>query len=141
MNPQATNSRLNIAAEWFLRLALAAAFLSAVSDRLGIWGPPGSRGVAWGDWSHFQTYANMLNSWLPSIIQPFMAVAATVAEVAIGIGLLIPLQTRWVAIASGLLLTWFALSMTFLIGVKPPLDYSVWTAAAASFLLARTTRF
>jgi hypothetical protein len=29
----------------FLRLALAAGFLSAVADRFGLWGPPGTPGV------------------------------------------------------------------------------------------------
>ena len=31
-----------------LRVALAVAFLSAVADRLGLWGPAGTGGVEWG---------------------------------------------------------------------------------------------
>src|SRR5947209_12295890 len=33
----------------FLRLALGVTFLAAVSDRFGMWGPPGSPNVAWGN--------------------------------------------------------------------------------------------
>lgn len=40
----------------FLRLALAAGFLSAVADRLGLWGPPGTPGVAWGGFGPFLAY-------------------------------------------------------------------------------------
>ncbi len=36
---------------WFLRIALAAGFLSAAADRVGLWGAPGTPGVAWGEWS------------------------------------------------------------------------------------------
>ena len=40
-------------APWALRWALAVTILSAVADRFGIWGPPGSANVSWGDWPHF----------------------------------------------------------------------------------------
>ena len=48
-------------ARWFLRIALAAGFLSAVADRFGLWGPPGTPGVAWGNWSEFLDYVAALN--------------------------------------------------------------------------------
>src|SRR6266496_1057758 len=56
----------------FLRLALAAGFLAAVSDRFGLWGPPGTTDVAWGDFGHFLAYAAKLNpelpvSWIPAV--------------------------------------------------------------------------
>ncbi len=38
---------------WFLRIALAISFLSAVADRFGLWGSPGAANVAWGDWPTF----------------------------------------------------------------------------------------
>jgi peptidoglycan/LPS O-acetylase OafA/YrhL len=41
---------------------------------------------------------------------------------------------RWAFAAVALLLS-FALAMTCALGVKAPTDYSVWTAAAAAFLL------
>lgn len=31
-----------------VRIAVASAFLSAVADRLGYWGPPGSPNASWG---------------------------------------------------------------------------------------------
>src|SRR5262249_55933383 len=46
---------------WLLRVGLAAAFLSAVADRFGLWGQPGSRGVSWGDMAHFYDYTAEVN--------------------------------------------------------------------------------
>jgi len=47
------NERLLTVAKLLLRLAVAASFLGAVGDRIGVFGPPGSRNVAWGEWSRF----------------------------------------------------------------------------------------
>jgi hypothetical protein len=35
----------------FVRFALGSAFLSAIADRFGVYGPPGSKYVGFGDWS------------------------------------------------------------------------------------------
>lgn len=121
---------------WAVRLALAAAFLSAVADRLGIWGAPGAEGVAWGSVPKYEEYVALLNWFLPaSLISP-VGWAATVAEVAIAVGLLVGWQLRWFALAAGILLTIFATAMFAALGPKPPLDYSVLSAASAAFLLA-----
>ena len=40
----ADDRRVAAAASWFARVALAAAFLSAVADRFGVWGGPGTEG-------------------------------------------------------------------------------------------------
>lgn len=128
------------AAEWFLRIALSAAFFSAVADRFGLWGTHDTPGVSWGDWQHFLVYSAKLNAWLPSALHAPAAWIATIAEVVFGLALLIPCGTRPVAAASGLLLAIFALAMTLFLGPKAPLDYSVWTAAAGAFLLASTTK-
>ncbi len=125
----------HLAAEWFLRLALSFAFLSAVADRFGLWGAPGAPGVAWGDWPHFMKYFSRLNPLLPETLHSLVAGLATAAEALLGVGLLLP---WWTAAASGALLVSFALAMTFVLGPKAPLDYSVWTAAAGAFLLAAT---
>lgn len=124
------------AAQWFLRIALAAGFLSAVADRFGVWGPPGAPGVAWGEWQPFIDYVAKLNWFAPAALIPALAWAATIAEVVIAAGLLIGWRLKWFAVLSGLLLLSFAVTMTAALGVKAPLDYSVFTAAAASFLLA-----
>ena len=127
------------AAQWFLRLALAAGFLSAVADRFGLWGPAGAANVAWGAWQPFVDYVAKLNWFAPPASTPILAWAATVAEVVLGIGLLIGWQLRWFALAAGLLLLSFAITMTLALGVKAPLDFSVFTAAGGAFLLAASS--
>lgn len=130
------HSKNILAAQWFLRLALAASFLSAVADRFGLWGPPGASGVAWGAWPAFVEYVAVLNWFAPKSMIGALAWTATVAEVLIALGLLVGWQLRWFAVAAGLLLSSFALTMTCALGIKGPLDYSVFTAAAGAFLLA-----
>jgi len=124
------------AAQWFLRIALAAGFLSAVADRFGFWGPAGAAHVAWGAWQPFVDYVAKLNWFAPSASIPILAWTSTVAEVVLGLGLLIGWQLRWFALGAGLLLLSFAITMTFAIGVKAPLDFSVFAAAGGAFLLA-----
>jgi hypothetical protein len=124
---------------WLLRIALAAAFLSAVADRFGIWGPNGAHGVGWGDWSHFVAYTGQLLWFLPSALVNPAAWMATIAEAGLAIALLTGLGSRIVALASAALLASFALTMTVALGVKAPLDYSVFTATAAALLLAAVT--
>jgi len=83
-----------------LRLALAAGFLSAVADRLGLWGKPGAPDVAWGDWSNFISYTAKLNWFLPhQFIQPVGALA-TLLEIILAIGLLAGFWRRRFALAS-----------------------------------------
>ena len=48
------------AAVVFARLALAASFLSAAADRFGLWGGPGTGGVAWGEFGRFVQYVRRL---------------------------------------------------------------------------------
>lgn len=122
-----------------VRIALAAGFLSAVADRLGLWGPAGTHGVSWGGFASFLAYTGKLLWFLPAGLIPAAGWMTTIAEVALAVGLLVGIQLRWVALASGLLLTTFALTMTFALGPEPPLSYSVWSAATAAFLLASLT--
>src|SRR6201997_675240 len=84
------------AAQWFLRVALAAGFLSAVADRFGLWGPAGAANVAWGAWQPFVDYVAKLNRFAPPASTPILAWAETVAEVVLGIGFLICWAVRWV---------------------------------------------
>jgi len=121
-----------------LRVALAAGFLSAVADRFGVWGMPGRPGVAWGDWSHFLAYTGRLNWFLPSSLIPMVGAVATLAEIGLALFLLIGLWPRCTALASGVLLLLFALAMTFALGIKAPLGYSVYVGASAAFYLAAT---
>lgn len=123
-------------AEVCVRVALAAGFLSAVADRFGLWGPAGTPGVAWGNFPSFIAYAGTLLWFLPSHLISAFGWVATVAEVVLAVGLLVGFQLKWVARASGILLLTFALTMTVALGPEPALSYSVWTAAAAAFLLS-----
>ena len=123
-------------AAFALRLALAAAFLSAVADRLGMWGPAGTPGVAWGSFEPFLAYTGEMLWYLPKGFVPAAGWIATVLEVVLAVGLLVGIGLRWFALASGILLAVFAVAMTIAFGAETPFSYSVWTAAAAAFLLA-----
>lgn len=120
----------------FLRLALGAAFLSAVADRFGLWGPLGTRNVGWGDFSHFIAYTQKLTSMMPAASVPALAWIATIAEIVFGIALIVGWKTRAAAFLSGLLLLVFGVSMIYGLGVEPPLSYSVFSASAGAFLLS-----
>jgi uncharacterized membrane protein YphA (DoxX/SURF4 family) len=129
------NCNLIYLGSWLLRIALATGFLSAVADRFGLWGPPGSPGVAWGDLTQFNAYVAKLNWFIPAGLIPVVGWASTVAETGLALALLIGWNLRWVSLASALLLLSFAATMTVALGPKAPLDFSVFTAAAAAFLL------
>ena len=118
-----------------LRITIAAAFLSAVADRLGLWGGAGDAGVVWGNFDAFLEYTALLNPFLPPTPLYVLGVFVTVLEVALAVLLLVGLRLREVAFSSGALLMLFALSMTINIGLKAPLDYGVFTAAAAAMAL------
>ena len=124
------------AAQWFLRVALAAGFLSAVADRFGLWGRAGAPNVAWGAWQPFVDYVAKLNWFAPPPSIAILAWTSTVAEVVLAIGLLVGWQLRWFALGAGLLLLSFAATMTLALGPKAPLDFSVFAAAGGAFLLA-----
>ena len=78
----------------------------------------------------------MLNWFVPEPIIPALAWAATLGELLIALGLLIGWQLRWVALAGGLLLLSFALTMAMALGIKAAFDFSVFGVAAGAFLLA-----
>jgi len=128
------------AACWMVRTALATSFLSAVADRLGLWGPLGTQGVSWGSVPKYEEYVAQLNWFLPVELVPAVGWVATTCEVILALGLLIGWKLDRVAVAAGLLLTVFAVAMAVAIGPKSPLDYSVPSAAAAAFLLAAVLR-
>jgi uncharacterized membrane protein YphA (DoxX/SURF4 family) len=125
----------------FLRLALGGSFLSAVADRFGLWGPYGSPNVAWGSYPRFVAYASKLLWLLPPATVPALALGATVAETLFGLLLVLGWKTRLTSLLSGVLLATFALSMALALGVKAPLDYSVFSAAGGALLLSTYTRF
>ncbi len=119
-----------------LRLALAAGLLTSVSDRLGLWGPPGGTNIAWGNFQWFSAYTAQLNPWAPEALIPALAWFVTVAETILGFALLLGVRTRDAALATRVLVSLFALGMTVGLGVKATLNYSVFAASAAAFGLA-----
>ena len=129
-------TKLTNITQLFLRLAIALSFLSAVADRFGYWGAAGSAGVSWGNWDNFVSYSNTLNFYLSPALGKIVAIIATALEIVFALFLLIGFKTKLIAIASGIMLIIFAVTMTISIGFKAPLDYSVWTSAAACLLLS-----
>lgn len=124
--------RLDRAGVLYARLALGAAFLSAVASRFGLWdGNPGLQNFA-----GFERYTAEVNAFMPAFAIPVLAWAATVAETTLGIALITGLRLKWVAPASAALLAVFGTAMAISLGPKEPLDYSVFSASAGALLLA-----
>jgi hypothetical protein len=129
------NERILRITRAILRVALASAFLVAVADRLGLFGPYGSRNVSWGDWKHFEDFVAILNWFVPKALIPALSTVETVIEAVLGLGLLVGFYPRIVAWSSAALLGSFALTMTIALGVLAPLGYGVFTAIGAALVL------
>jgi uncharacterized membrane protein YphA (DoxX/SURF4 family) len=117
----------------YARATLGIAFLSGIADRFGLWR---GRNVGYGNFAGFLHYTAQVNSFMPASTIPFLGWAATVAELVLGVLLLIGVWLRWTAFASALLLILFGTAMAISFGPKSPLDYSVFSASGAAFLLA-----
>lgn len=116
----------------YARFALAAAFLSAVAGRFGLW--KGEFG--WNLSENFIARTSELNAWAPSFMIPALGWASTLAETTFAVMLVAGVGVRWAAFGSAALLFWFAAAMLVYTGLKPPLDYSVFSASAGALLLA-----
>lgn len=106
-----------------VRATLGLLLLGAVADRFGILGAPGSDGVSWGSFPAFVDYTRTL---LPGPLRDFATVAgiaATVLEVALGIGLVCGVSARVTELGAAGLLAIFAW------GCGPPWDSRRWPAA------------
>jgi uncharacterized membrane protein YphA (DoxX/SURF4 family) len=139
MNPRW--SVLTTLSSVFLRLALGISFLSAVADRCGLWGAYGQPNVSWGNYARFVDYTAKLNWFLPTSIIPALANISTAAKTVFGILLVVGWKTRITALLSGVLLAIFALAMTMALGIKAPLNLSVFSAAGGALLLGTFTTF
>jgi putative oxidoreductase len=118
---------------FYARLALGAAFLSAVAARFGLWFDRGPHPFA-----EFIRYTGEVNSFLPPAMYPFLAVAATAAETLIGIALIAGFRLRQTARGAAILLAIFGTAMALSAGIKSPLDASVFSASACAWLLAQS---
>ncbi len=128
-------------ASLLLRIGLGVGFLSAVADRLGLWGAYGQANVEWGNFSRFLEYTHTLNWYVPAAMIPTLGVIATGAETLFGVLLLVGWRTRTAALLSGLLLTTFGVSMTLALGIKAPLNFAVLTGIGGALLLATCETF
>jgi putative oxidoreductase len=120
----------------YARLALGVAFLSGIADRFGLYR---GRNVGYGNFAGFVAYTAKVNSFMPASSIPFLAWAATAAELCLGVALILGIWPRWTTLASALLLVLFGIAMAISFGIKSPLDYSVFSASAAALLLAHYT--
>jgi len=116
----------------FSRIALAAAFLSGIASRFGWYG----KDAGYGNFQNFVKYTAEVNSFMPAATIPFLAWAATVAELGLGIALLVGIWPKWIALSTAALLMLFGTAMAISFGIKSPLDYSVFSAMGAALLLA-----
>jgi uncharacterized membrane protein YphA (DoxX/SURF4 family) len=124
-----------------LRIGLGVGFLSAVADRLGLWGPFGHPNVEWKNFSRFLEYTHTLNWYLPAGMILPLGIIATGAEILFGLLFLVGWHTRFAALFSGLLLLTFGVTMTLALGVKAPLNFAVLTGMGGALLLANCESF
>jgi uncharacterized membrane protein YphA (DoxX/SURF4 family) len=117
-----------------LRLPIAIAFLDAVADRLGLLGPHGAPGVAWGDFAHFVAYTARVNSFMPSATIPSLAVLATIGETTLGLALLPGVCIPFAAMGAAALLFLFATAM--IISGYSQFAYGVYLMAAGALALS-----
>ena len=116
----------------YARVAIGSAFLSAVAGRFGLW----SGHVNWDNFARFIQRTAELNGYAPAALVPVLSWAATLLETTLGVTLILGIATRWAALGSAILLAWFATAMAVYTGIKPPLDYSVFSASAGALLLS-----
>ena len=116
----------------YARIALGLAFLNGIAERFGWYG----KDVGYGNYANFVKYTAQVNAFMPAWSIPFLAGAATVAELVLGVLLVAGVWKRWVALGSAALLAIFGTAMAISFGPWSPLDYSVFSASAAALLLA-----
>jgi uncharacterized membrane protein YphA (DoxX/SURF4 family) len=92
--------------------------------------------VSWGNWDRFVAYSTRLNWYLPDALQQPVAALATASELVFAVALIAGIYARLAAYGAATLLTCFALAMATGLGVRAPLDYSVFVDATGAWLLA-----
>jgi uncharacterized membrane protein YphA (DoxX/SURF4 family) len=97
--------------------------------------------VSWGNYARFVDYTAKLNWFLPAAMIPALVIIATAAENIFGLLLVLGWKTRITALLSGVPLTTFAVTITMALGVKAPLNFSVFSAAGGALLLGVCANF
>ena len=118
-----------------LRIFIGIAFVSAICDRLGLFGGPGTPGVSWGNFENFVSYTAQVNSFLPGRIIPALAVIESFIEGGLGFAMLLGLAVRPVSIASTALLSALGVAMTVSLGVSSQFSFAVFVLAAGAFVI------
>ena len=124
-----------------LRCALGITFLTPVLDRLGFLGLPGTGNIEWGNWENFINYTSTLMPYFHRSVINIMGSMATVSEFTIAILLIVGFKTKYAAIGSCLITLTFILFMVTSVGIQKPINFGVFTATTASFLLSRTPTY
>lgn len=119
-----------------LRCALGITFLTPVFDRLGILGQPGTGNIEWGNWENFINYTTTLMPIFDRPVVNILGAIATISELLIGIFLIIGFKTKYAALGASLITLTFIVFMTLSVGIQKPINYGVFTASAAGFLLS-----
>jgi len=129
--------KLNVTAfaQLFARIALGLGFLLPVFDRLGILGAPGSGKVAWGDWPHFVAYTHTLMPFTNLVTANIAGLLATIAEVVLGVCLIVGFKTKWMGLGAALITFTFAVFMIASLGIAAPFNYPVFVFTGAGLLL------
>lgn len=118
-----------------LRILIGLNFGLAVCDRFGLLGRYGSPGVSWGDFGHFVAYTRQVNAFLPAGFAPFLAVAATAAEIGLTVTLVLGIAPRLACMGAALLLLAYAIAMTISLGFTSQLYYAVPELCAGGWFL------
>jgi putative oxidoreductase len=127
------DGRVQRAAPLFARLSLGTAFLSGIMGSFGWWG----KEVGYVDHHHFVEYTSHVHSFMPAWTIPYLAWLTTALELLFGVVLVLGVRTPEVALGSAALLFVFGTAMAIVMGIKSPIDYPVFSAAAASLRLVR----
>jgi len=85
--------------------------------------------------ANFETYTKKLAPWCPGVILLTLAWGVTIAELVLGLLLIVGLWRKPTAVLAALLTLSFTLSMTVVLGPHEPLNYSVFVFAFASLYL------
>lgn len=124
-------------AQLLLRCALGITFLVPVLDRLGFLGPSGTGNVEWGNWDNFISYTATLMPYFDRSFTSIMGGLATVGEFVVALLLIAGYKTKYAALGSCFITLVFILFMATSVGIQKPINFGVFTATTASFLLSR----
>jgi hypothetical protein len=117
---------------FYLMLALGTGFLSAVADRFGFLGPGNSFGCV-GEFSQLPALHSGLESLASSKLDSISRLGRHDLRGGLGIALILGLWAKLAAHASGVLTLFFGLAMIFALGVKAPLNYSIFAFSPSHF--------